>query len=105
MQPKCSFVSTFSSQKARFEKSQCPKPVWLRPKCNFLEKVAFRVCEEKAQDGKGAQSSILEKARACLFISVGLTRQLPNYPLINQTISFTPFLIPLISLLWPLPSQ
>ena len=39
---KCLFVSTFSTQKSRFEKSQCPKPVWLRPKRNFLEKVAFR---------------------------------------------------------------
>ena len=38
---KCPFVSTFSTQKSRFEKSQCPKLVWLRPKRNFLEKVAF----------------------------------------------------------------
>ena len=50
----CPFVSTFSAQKARFEKSQCPKPIWLRSKCNFLEKVAFWVCEENVQDGKGA---------------------------------------------------
>ena len=105
MQPKCSFVSTFSSQKARFEKSQCPKPVWLRPKCNFLEKVAFWVCEENAQAIKELRGAFWKKPMHVDLYPLDTHEQLPNYPLINQKISFTPFLIPLISLLCPLPSQ
>ena len=39
-------------------------PIWLGIKCNFLEKVAFWVCEENAQCHKRAQRCILEKAHA-----------------------------------------
>ena len=52
-----------------------------------MEKIASWVCEENVQCHKGPQRCILKKARARWFISVGLTAQLPNYPLINQKIS------------------
>ena len=81
---KCLFVSAFPIQKAHFEEIKYKKLVWLGIKRNFLEKVAFWVCEENAQCHKGAQRRILEKACACWFIYFGLTRQLPNYPSINQ---------------------
>ena len=81
---KCLFVSAFPIQKARFEEIKYKKLVWLGIKRNFLEKVAFWVCEENAQCHKGAQRCILEKARARWFISFGLIGQLPNYPSINQ---------------------
>ena len=86
----CLFVSAFPTQKARFEKSKYKKPVWLGIKRNFLEKIAFWVCEENAQCHKGAQRCILEKARAHWFISVGLTEQLPNYPSINFALFSSP---------------
>ena len=94
------FVSAFSTQKARFEESKYKNFIWLCIKRNFLEKIAFWVCEENVQCHKGPQRCILKKARARWFISVGLTAQLPNYSSINQKISsvLTPrFLIPLIS--------
>ena len=74
--------------------------VCLGIKSNFLEKVAFWVCEENAQCHKEAQRCILEKACARWFISVGLIGQWPNYPSINQKMSSVltlRFLIPLIS--------
>ena len=61
---KCLFVSAFPIQKARFEEIKYKKLVWLSIKRNFLEKVAFWVCEENAQCHKGAQRCILEKAHA-----------------------------------------
>ena len=76
----CPIVSTFLAQKARFEKSQCPKPVWLRPKRNFLEKVAFWVCEENAHDGKGAQRSILSKVHARYHIYIGRSWAITKLP-------------------------
>ena len=60
----CLFVSTFPTQKTRFEESKYKMPIWLGIKCNFLEKVAFWVCEENAQCHKQARRCILEKARA-----------------------------------------
>ena len=81
---KCLFVSVFPIQKARFEEIKYKKLVWLGIKHNFLEKVAFWVCEENAQCHKGAQRRILEKACACWLIYFGLTGQLPNYPSINK---------------------
>ena len=62
---KCLLVSAFLIQKARFEEIKYKKLVWLGIKRNFLEKVAFWVCEENAQCHKGAQRRILEKACAC----------------------------------------
>ena len=92
----CPFVSTFPTQKTRFEKSQCPKPIWLRPKRNFLEKVAFWVCEENAQDGKGAQRSILENIHVRCSTIRWTLRAITKLPFISSQFSRL-FLIPLIS--------
>ena len=48
--------------------------IWFSIKRNFLEKVAFYICEETRISLKGAQSSILEKA-PCTFESIYWTHR------------------------------
>ena len=104
----CLFVSAFPTQKTRFEESKYKKPIWLGIKCNFLEKVAFWVCEENARCHKGAQMCILEKARACWFIYVGLKKAISKLPFnkledVLSSHAQSPQSSHLISLLCPLP--
>ena len=100
MEPKCLFVSTFSTQKTCFEESKYKKPVWLGIKCNFLEKVAFWVCEENTQSEKGALRCILEKVHVSCHIFVGQSWAITKLPF-NKSCSCPQFsslfLIPLIS--------
>ena len=70
--------------------------VWFSINRNFLEKVAFYICEETHISLKGAQSSILEKA-SCAFESIRWT---------HRAITKLPFhTIPHSSHLCPLPPQ
>ena len=48
--------------------------IWFSIKHNFLEKVAFYICEETRISLKGAQSSILEKP-PCVFESFRWTHR------------------------------
>ena len=109
-QSKCLFVLMFSTQKACFEESKYKNCVWLDIKLNFLEKVAFWVCEENAQSEKGALRCILEKVRVRCHISVRRSWEITKLPF-NKSCSCPQFahlfLIPysshFISLLCPLP--
>ena len=87
----CLFVSAFPTQKARFEKSKYKKPVWLGIKRNFLEKIAFWVCEENAHSQNGALRCILEKLmRVEEFIRwvIGSVTKLPSLLLKTLTLPF-----------------
>ena len=97
------FVLTFPTQKARFEKCKYKKPIWLGIKCNFLEKVAFWVCEKNAQSEKGVLRCILEKVRMRCYISIGRSWAITKLPF-NKSCSCPQFsrlfLIPLVSSLY-----
>ena len=102
----CLFVSAFPTQKTHFEESKYKKPVWLGIKCNFLEKVAFWVCEENTQCHKGAQRCIWKKP---VLIYIRWThRAITKLPFnkSEDVLSFhaqIPHSSHLISLLYPLP--
>ena len=73
----------FFSPKSSFEKSQCPKPVWVTFwKSCFLDLWRERVGWERSSEVHFGKSLC-----ALNQISVGLCEQLPNYPSINQKMS------------------
>ena len=73
----------FFSPKSSFEKSQCPKPVWVTFwKSCFLDLWRERVGWERSSEVHFGKSPC-----ALNQISVGLCEQLPNYPSINQKMS------------------
>ena len=95
---KCTFVSTFWAQKTCFEKSTFWCAFGSAQNATFWKKLCFIFVKKCAYHWKELRAPFWKKPRARLNLSVGHTGQLPNYP-------FTPFLIPLISLLYSLPPQ
>ena len=95
---KCPFVSMFWAQKACFEKVSPLCAFGSAQNATFWKKLRLISVKKHAYHWKELRAPFWKKPRMRLNLSVGLTGQLPNYPL-------TPFLIPPISLLCPLPSQ
>ena len=61
MQPKCSFVSTFSAQKARFEKINVQSPFGWDQNATFWKKLHFGFVKRKRKMGKELRAPFWKK--------------------------------------------